>query len=191
MQDTFFKIRQIASLVVFLIVLSFIGMITGNTIMVFAYFGFFLLMSGVVYLSLSLKQRHSEVVYKENKILRYILAAIFGIFAIILPYLIARYSSVISLPEEITQNMVIASMLGFSILFIALLVASLLLINNRDGNIGLRILGFIIFLVMAAFPGLVMSRVDQSPMGIGSVYYVALAVLILAYNSLMLFQAKE
>jgi hypothetical protein len=36
--------------------------------------------------------------------------------------------------------------------------------------------------VAAAIPGLLMSRVDSTTTGIGSVYYVAMAVLILAYN---------
>jgi hypothetical protein len=54
-----------------------------------------------------------------------------------------------------------------------------------------RVIGYVLFVIAAIIPGLMMSRVDSTPMGIGSVYYVAMAVLILAYNAMGLFCNQE
>lgn len=191
MYDTIFKIKQIASLVVFIFVMSLIGMITGRPIMMLAYAGFFLLMGVVVYLTLRKKQRHFEVVQSQNKNFRMILAAALMLLAIISPMLIALRSSVINLPAEMTASTVIMLMLGITILFIALVLATVFLINRNNSTLKHRVIAYVMFVIAAIIPGLLMSRVDSTPMGIGSVYYVALAVLILAYNAMGLFCNQE
>lgn len=191
MQDTIFKIKQIASLVVFIFAMSLMGMITGRPIMMLAYAGFFLLMGVVVYLTLRKSQRHFEVIQTQSKTLRLILSAVLMILAIISPMLIALRSSVINLPTEMTVSTVIMLMLGFTILFIALALASVFLINRKNSTLMHRVIGYVLFVIAAIIPGLMMSRVDSTPMGIGSVYYVAMAVLILAYNAMGLFCNQE
>lgn len=191
MQDTFFKIRQIAALVVFIVVLSLMGMITGKPLMTLAYAGFFLLMSAVVFFTLRKKQRHFEVVHKDNRLFRKILAVILGLAGLITPLLVAQYSSVIALPAEMSGTMVVLLMLGLGILFGVLIGLTLFFINREKGSLGTTILGFVIFLIMALIPGLLMSRVDISPMAIGSVYYVVMAELVLVYNAFVLFGSKE
>jgi hypothetical protein len=46
------------------------------------------------------------------------------------------------------------------------------------------VIGFGLFVIAAIIPGALMVNVDSTTMGIGSVYYVAMAVLILAYNAM-------
>lgn len=191
MQDTFFKIRQIVAWVVFIVVLSLMGMITGNPLMTLAYAGFFVLMSAVVLYMLRKRQRHFEVVYKDNRLFRKILAGILAFAGILTPLFIAKYTSVITLPAGTSEMMVVLLMLGLGILFAVLIALTLYLINRGKGGVGTTILGFGVFLIMALIPGLLMSRVDISPMAIGSVYYVAMAELVLIYNALMLFGATE
>lgn len=191
MQDTFFKIRQIVAWVVFVVVLSLMGMITGNPLMTLAYAGFFVLMSAVVLFMLRKRQRHFEVAHKDNSLVRKILAGILGLAGIITPLLVAKYSSVISLPETMSEATMVLLMLGLGILFGVLIGLTLFFINREKGSVGTTILGFIIFLIMAIIPGLLMSRVDISPMAIGSVYYVVMAELVLIYNSIVLFTATE
>ena len=111
MKDTFFKIKQIASLVIFIAVLSVMGMITGRPVMMLAYAGVFLLMSLIIYLILKNRQRHFEVISKPNTILKTVVAAILMLLAIITPVLIALRSSVINLPESMTAGAVVGIML--------------------------------------------------------------------------------
>jgi len=191
MNDTIFKIKQIASLVVFIFVMSLMGMITGRPVMILAYAGFFLLMGVVVYLTLRKRQRHFEVVQTRSKTFRMVLAAVLMILAIISPMLITLRSNVINLPEEMAISSVVLVMLGISILFIALVLATVFLINRKNSTITHRIIGFVLFGIASIIPGLLISRVDSTPMGIGSVYYVAMAVLILAYNAMGLFCNQE
>ncbi len=183
MKDTFFKIKQIAGLVVFIAILSVMGMVTGKPIMMLAYAGFFLLMSLIVYLTLRNNQRHFEVVAKTPKILMTIIAAVFMLLAIVAPMLIALRSNVINLPVSMTTAAVVGVMLGVTVVFIALVLLAIYLINVKGHSIQNRAIGYISFIIAAMLPGLLMSRVDSTTMGIGSVYYVAMAVLILAYNA--------
>jgi hypothetical protein len=167
------------------------GMITGRPIMMLAYAAFFLAMSVVIYLTLRKKQRHFEVVQSQNRTIRVILAAVLMILAIIAPMLIALRSSVINLPAEMTVSTVVMLMLGLSILFIILSLLPVYLINRKDSTVMHRTIGYVVFIIAAMIPGLLMSRVDSTPMGIGSVYYVAMAVLILAYNAMGLYFNQE
>jgi len=191
MYDTIFKIKQIASLVIFIFVLSLMGMITGRPIMILAYAGFFLLMGVVVYLTLRKRQRHFEVVQSQSKTFRMVLAAVLMLLAIISPLMIALRSSVINLPDEMMMSSVILLMLGSSILFIALVLATVYFVNRKSSTSMQRILGYALFVIAALIPGILISRVDNTPMGIGSVYYVAMAVLILAYNAMGLYCNQE
>jgi len=82
-------------------------------------------------------------------------------------------------------------MLGLSVLFIAMVLATVVLINRKGNTFANRAIGYIVFIVASMIPGLLTSQVDSTTMGIGSVYYVAMAVLILAYNAFGLFFNQE
>lgn len=193
MSDKLHKAGQIISVIVFIAVLSVMGMITGRPIMMLAYGGFFLLMSLIIYLSLNrqTKVRHETSSDNKSFIFRKVLSAILMIVAIIAPLIIALRSEVISLPADISQGKVVGIMLSITILFIVLVLLSIFMINDRGSSFVNRFIGYVIFIIAAAFPGLLMSTVDRTTMGIGSVYYVAMAVLILAYNARSLYCVKE
>lgn len=191
MHDTLFKIKQIAGLVFFIAILSTMGMITGRPVMMLAYAVFFLVMSLVVYLTLRNNQRHFEVTRSSNTIFRKVLAAVLMLLAIVAPLFIALRSNVINLPDEMSIGLVVPMMLGLSVLFIAMVLATVVLINRKGNTFANRAIGYIVFIVASMIPGLLTSKVDSTTMGIGSVYYVAMAVLILAYNAFGLFFNQE
>ncbi len=191
MHDTLFKIKQIAGLVFFIAILSTMGMITGRPVMMLAYAVFFLVMSLVVYLTLRNNQRHFEVTRSSNTIFRKVLAAVLMLLAIVAPLFIALRSNVINLPDEMSIGLVVPMMLGLSVLFIAMVLATVVLINRKGNTFANRAIGYIVFIVASMIPGLLTSQVDSTTMGIGSVYYVAMAVLILAYNAFGLFFNQE
>jgi len=191
MSNNLYKIKQIVGLIIFIAVLSAMGMITGRPVMMLAYAGFFLAMSAIIYLTLKNHQRHFEVVNKSNKTAKSILAAILMIIAIILPMIIALRSSIINLPHSLTMGSVVGLMLGLTIVFIALVLLALYMINSKGHDLKNRIIGYLSFALAAVIPGALMQSVDRTTMGIGSVYYVAMAVLILVYNSRSLFCSQE
>jgi len=191
MHDTLFKIKQIAGLVFFIAILSTMGMITGRPVMMLAYAVFFLVMSLVVYLTLRNNQRHFEVTRSSNTIFRKVLAAVLMLLAIVTPLFIALRSNVINLPDEMSIGLVVPMMLGLSVLFIAMVLATVVLINRKGNTFANRAIGYIVFIVASMIPGLLTSQVDSTTMGIGSVYYVTMAVLILAYNAFGLFFNQE
>ena len=191
MKDSLFKIKQIAGLVIFIIVLSFMGMITGRPVMMIAYAGFFLLVSFVIYMMLRKKQRHFETTQGSSRLFKLVLSAVLMVLALIIPTLIALRSNVINLPVDLALGAAIGWMAGVTIVFTALVLAAVYMINYAGNSMVNRIVGFALFVLAAIIPGALMVNVDSTTMGIGSVYNVAMAVLILAYNAMGLFLHKD
>ena len=182
MSDTMFKIRQIVTLVVFIGVLSLMGMITQQPLMILAYAAFFLAVVAVMYFMLLKRQRHFETAKESSPLIRKVAGYVMLALALILPVLIAIRTSIINLPESLSLGVAIGSVLGVSIAFIATMLGAVYLINFKGNETGKRVIGYILFIISAAIPGLLMSRIDSTVTGIGSVYYVAMAVLILAFS---------
>lgn len=183
MSDTLFKVKQIISLVIFLGALSLMGMITGRPVMIAAYAAVFCAVAVLMFFVIKKRQRHFEVTKTDNTLLYRIIGIVLGLLALALPVLIALRSSIIKLPADLTAGSAIGIMLGVSVAFIALMVIAVHLINRKGHDLVMRIIGFALIIIAAALPGILMSQVDRTTSGIGSVYYVAMAVLILAYNS--------
>ncbi len=191
MSDTMFKIKQIVSLIIFIGALSLMGMITQQPIMILAYGVFFLAVVAVMYFLIRKRQRHFEVSKDSSPLFRRIVGIVFMALALVLPALIAVRSSVINLPASLSLGAALASVLGVTVLFIALILAAVYFINFKGTELTKRIIGYVLFILGAAVPGILMSRIDGTTTGIGSVYYVALAVLILAYNGFGFIVNKE
>ena len=62
MSDLGYKIKQILSLIVFVAVLSLLGMISGRPIMILAYGVFFLVVVAIMFYLTNKRQRHFEKV---------------------------------------------------------------------------------------------------------------------------------
>ena len=182
MSDTLFKIKQIASLIVFIGILSLMGMMTGQPLMILAYAGFFLAVVAVMFMLMRKRQRHFEISKSSSTLLPKIVGGVLIALALVAPILIAVRSNVINLPAEMSLGAAIGIVGGVTIVFIALMLAAVYMINVRGKELSQRIIGYVVFIIAAALPGILMSRVDSTTTGIGSVYYVAMAVLILAYN---------
>lgn len=182
MSDTLFKIRQIISLIVFIGALSLMGMITKQPLMILVYAAFFMAVMAIMYFSMRKRQRHSELVQSGNPIYRKVTGVVLILLALVAPLIIALRTNVINLPVDLSLGAAIGIVGGITVLFIALVLLAVYMVNNKGFELSKRIIGYVAFIVAAAIPGLLMSRVDSTTTGIGSVYYVAMAVLILAYN---------
>lgn len=191
MSDTMFKIKQILSLVVFIGALSLMGMITNQPVMILVYGVFFLAVVAVMYFLIRKRQRHFEISKDPSPLFRRIVGIVFLALALVIPALITVRSSVINLPESFSLGAALGSVLGVTVVFIALILIAVYLINFKGNELSKRIIGYVLFILGAAVPGILMSRIDSTTTGIGSVYYVALAVLILAYNGFGFIVNKE
>ncbi|MDD4310017.1 MAG: hypothetical protein PHO32_06515 [Candidatus Cloacimonetes bacterium] len=182
MSDTLFKVKQIASLIVFIGVLSLMGMMTNQPIMVLAYAGFFMAVVAVMLILMRKRQRHTEIAANTSTLFPKIVGGVLMAVALITPLLIALRTNVINLPVDMSLGAAIGIVGGTTLLFIALMLGAVYFINMKGIVLSNRIIGYALFVIGAALPGILMSRVDGTTSGIGSVYYVAMAVLILAYN---------
>ncbi len=182
MSDTLFKIKQIVSLVLFIAIISLMGMITSRPIMILAYAGFFIVVIAIMYYMMLKRQRHFELVQSSSKLTNRIIGGVLVALALAAPSLVAFRTSVIKLPAELSFGAAFGMVAGVSVLFLALVFGAIYFINKAGKDLPKRIIGYVLFVIAAIIPGVLMSRVDSSTSGIGSVYYVAMAVLILAFN---------
>ncbi|HNX38401.1 MAG TPA: hypothetical protein PL124_04640 [Candidatus Cloacimonadota bacterium] len=190
MNDTWFKVKQIGALVLFVIIASMLGLITKNPMMMIGYGVFFILVTIGVLLMIRNRQRHFEFTNRSNRTLMLVLAGLMGLLALVLPLILAKTSSIISLPEG-AGNTGYVAVAGLNILFLALNLGGLFLINFKGDSLVMRIVGFLCILIAAIIPGAVVSGYDRTSVGIGSVYYIALIVLVLAYNSFNLLYKRD
>jgi hypothetical protein len=181
MQNTWFNIRQIVFLVLFLLAFSAMGMVTGNPLMVLVYGVFLAAVSGIMYLVIRKQQSHNELRPPASKLPMLITGFAFMVIAIAIPVLVIMFSNMIPLPSDATM-VTYAIVLALTIVFIALMSGAIYLINILGTDKVKRMLGFALVFLAALIPGIVMSRVDMTASSIGTVYYVALAVLIFTYS---------
>jgi len=190
MKDKLFNLRQILLTVIFIAALSLMGMITGEKYMVAVYGAAIIVVSGIILLFVKRGQRHSEVSEQKNRITRIVAGIVLCVLALITPLFLVLKSNVINVGDEITAMMIVITLIA-TILFIGLFALAVYLINNKGEGFAMRALGYLIVIVTSLIPGILMSRFDKNTSTIGSIYYVALAVLIMSYNGINLLKPKE
>lgn len=136
MSDTLFKIKQIASLVLFVAVLSLMGMITSRPIMIIAYAVFFMAVIGIMFVMMRKKQRHFELVQSSSKLFNKIVGIVLLALALVTPTLIAFRTNVINLPSELSVFAALGIVGGVTLLFLALILAAFYLISMKGHEIG-------------------------------------------------------
>ncbi|HPV64881.1 MAG TPA: hypothetical protein PK515_05850 [Candidatus Cloacimonas sp.] len=191
MSDLGYKIKQILSLIVFVAVLSLLGMISGRPIMILAYGVFFLVVVAIMFYLTNKRQRHFEKVKESSPVFKKVFGIILVLLSLITPMVIIFKTNLVNLPESLPIGTAIAIVGAVSIVSIALTLAAVYFINMRGKQVSNRVIGYILYVIAAMIPGLLMSRIEKTTIGIGSVYYVALIVLILAYSGFGLITNRE
>lgn len=190
MQDKLFNIKKVLAMLVFIAVFSLMGLSTGKPIMVLAYAVFFMLVSFVVILTLKKKQRHFEVSEKTNPIIKKIGGIVLLALAITSPLYVFSTSNLLNTGKEV-DAMFLSIVFGISIVFLGLLFVAIKLINKMNATTMHRALGYILIIIASILPGAIVAGIDRSTTGIGSTYYVALAVVIFAWNGFGLISNQE
>lgn len=189
MPDTWFNVKKIISFIVFIVVFSLMGLATGRPVMILAYAAFFIAVAFILLMLMRKRQRHSELTDTVSPMVHKIIGGVLLLLAVVLPALIITRSNLVNLP--VLNTVIVLLILGITILFIALMILAAYLINEKGDNVVMSIAGYLLIIVVSAVPGLIMSGIDRTTTGIGSVYYVALAVLIIAWNGYGLAFSKD
>lgn len=181
MNETLFKVKQVGAFILFILITSLLGMVTGKPIMMVVYGVFFAVVSIVILLIAKRNQRHFEIKEKQSNTVPMVFGIVLGVLALLLPLLSIQFSSLIPLGETNVMTLLIAT--GLNILFLAMMMGSAYLMNKEPEEKAKQVMGYIGIILASIIPGLTMVFIDRSTVGIGSAYYIALAVLILAVNS--------
>ncbi len=182
MNETLFKIRQIAAVVLFVLISSLVGLITGKPIMMVAYGAFFAVIAVIVLMLARKNQRHFEIKTTNNGLIFRSLGIVLALLALAIPALIISTSGLVPLKGNLNATQVMVAE-GLNVVFLVLMIGSIYIMNKKPDSKQIQIAGYVGMILASVVPGLTMVFIDRSTSGIGSAYYVALIVLVLAVNS--------
>ena len=183
MKETLNLVGKVLGWIALFVAFASLGFATDNPkVGVPAYLVFFLVVFGVVYLILSKKKDDvDEAVSEDTKALIHkVIGAILVLVAIIVPDIIlGSYKFPFGIYAMIS---------GISLVLVLLGAFTVKLINsNFDKNIGMVVLGYLIFIILSAVPAFVMLKYDSSYNALGLAYWSAVSLTIFAWWGLSLF----
>jgi len=186
MKEVLAKIKNVATWVILIALLSCIGIATENPkVMIPAYAVFFALVFAGFYLYVKSSRRRT---LKSSKTQQFIAKAI-GYTLVLLALLVPVYvlGNVQFRGYESTKigfGAYAIAIIG-TIVELALAIFAIRLINlNREKNKGLFFIGYLLILVAACVPGLVMLQFDSSTNALGTAYFAAVTISILTWLGL-------
>ena len=185
MKKTLGTIAKILGWLILFIALGSLGFATDNwKVGVPAYFVFFLLVFGAVYLFLSNHKRSEGTNPAKLQLFYKIIGVLLIIFATIVPDLLFK-----SVGFSLQVYLMVV---GASALLIALGGFTVKMINSglSKGNIGLTIVGYLAIIILSAIPALIMINYDSSYNALGMAYWSAISIAILAWWGISLFTKK-
>ena len=185
MKETLNLVAKVVGWIALFAAFASLGFATDNPkVGVPAYLVFFLVVFGVVYLILSKKKDDVDEAVSENTkvVVHKVIGVVLTLFAIIVPDIVlGSYKFPVGIYAMIS---------GISLVLIVLGSLTVKLINsNFDKNVGMVILGYIIFIILSAVPALAMLRYDSSYNALGLAYWSAVALTIFAWWGLSLFSS--
>ncbi len=170
-------VLQIIGVVLFVAIVSILGLLRHG---ILGYIVMFILLSAllaVIYFAIKNRQRHFELT-ASNPGIKKLLGVILGVLAIGLPLLVVITSKIYTpaaLPIIITLVAVLV--------FIALIVLALILVN-RKGDTGSKVLGYVLLIIAAVLPGIMVLFATRDSSAFAMTYLAALVAAVLAYFAL-------
>ncbi len=190
MQDKWFSIKQIISVVIFIGVLSIAGLVSGKVWMMPIFALFFTLVAGLIIHISKGKQRHFEVIKPSNRTAHLVFGAILSVAALIIPVLVVWRTSLIPVPGSLSVGL-LALTFVFTIVFLALLFVAVYFLEYKKTEMLHKVLAYVLIVLASALPGIIVSSYDRTTNGIGSSYYVAMIIVFLAWNGLHLVYKRD
>jgi len=185
MTNTIKTIGQIAGWLGLWAVFSSVGFATDNPqLMVPAYAIFFLLVFGLVLIYV---KSHKQVLVTDSKS-AVMIKKISGVFLVGLSFYMPTW---FVKGAHFTSGIYIL-ITALTIVAVAISVGAIMLINkNRQKNIALEIVGYLILVLVSTLPAIAMVQYDNSYSALGTAYYAALAVAIFSWWGISLFTAQK
>jgi len=185
-KKTLGMIARIFGWLALFVVLGSLGFATDNPkVGVPAYFVFFLLVFGGVYLYI-MNHKKTEETRNQRKIqlMHKVIGILLVLIAVITPDLLFK-----SAGFNAQLYLLVA---GISALLIVLGAFTVKLINSglSQGNIGLTIVGYLVIIILSAIPAIIMINYDSSYNALGMAYWSAISIAILAWWGISLFTKK-
>ena len=175
------KITQLIALGVFIAALSLLGWLHG-VVGYLVWIVFIGMICAVIYLLIRNRQHHSELLSASpgrQKIGTIILAAL----AILVPILMTYFGGFLSPTGSKTTSSLIFAILAV-LVFLAIVCLAILLINRWGGKPSNRLLGYLLFIIAAVLPGIVVLLVNSDTLSFTGIYVASLIGMILAYFTL-------
>jgi hypothetical protein len=191
MKDKLFIIGKILGLLFFLAIFSFLGIASGNPVMIVAYAGFFIVVMGVIFFFVKRNQRHFEIISQANPLIGKIIGVALMLIAIASPIIAISSMQIFDIGTTAIGFGTIAIVLALTLALIAGCMFAVNLINKINSSKIHKMLGYLIVIVASAVPALMVMQHDHTTTGIGSVYYLALMVAVLFWWGFSLYQNKE
>lgn len=185
MKKTLGIIAKIFGWVALFVALGSLGFATDNPkVGVPAYFVFFLLVFGAVYLYIMHHKKSEETSPEKVQLIYKTIGALLVIIAVITPDFLFR-----SAGFTFQLYLLVA---GVSAILIILGAFTVKLINSglNKSNIGLTILGYLLIIILSAIPAIIMVNYDSSYNALGMAYWSAISIAILAWWGISLFSKK-
>lgn len=170
---------QVIAVVLFVAVASILGFMRHGILGYVVMFAVLTIILGLIYLSIKNRQHHFELT-ASNPLLNKVLSVVMGILAIGLPVLIVLTGKLFKIEPATVVITIIASLV-----FIALIVLALILINRRGGG-GPTLIGYILVILAAVLPGIMVLMATNDSSAFAKTYLAALVAAVLAYFSLNL-----
>lgn len=191
MKNTLFILGKIISLLVFILAFSLMGFASGKPIMILAYAGFFAVVMFFIFLFVRKNQRHFEIISQRNKTIAKIIGIVMILLALAIPALAITNMQLFELGLDHLTISLIALVVGITAALIAGVVFGVWMINKKDSGLLHKVIGYAVIVIASAVPALLVIPHDRTNTGIGSVYYVAILVAVLAWWGFSLFLDKE
>lgn len=181
-------ITQIVGLILFMAVLASLGLIhgiVGYLVWLLAIAAIFLLIYLIV------KNRKKPGLATEGSpLLKKLLGIVLAILAILLPFLMVKGGGVVGLPAG-NQAMDWVLIILAIIVFAGLTVLANTLVNRKNSTGSNQVLGYVLMVIAALIPGVLIMIADKNSNGYAQGYFAALVAMVLAYFSRSLIVPKS
>jgi hypothetical protein len=191
LKKSLFNLGRIIGALIFIMVLSLSGIVSGKPIMILAYAGFFLLVMFAIFLFVRKNQRHFEIISQRNKLMSKIIGTLMVLIAIAIPALAITNMQLFELGSATIGLKVILAVVALTITLLISGVVGVYLINRSGSKLWHKILGYLIIIGASSVPALMVIPYDRTTTGIGSVYFVVIMVAILSWWGLSLYLYKD
>lgn len=184
--STAMVVFQILGLILFIAALSLMGLLHG----VVGYLIWLLVITAIfalVFMFVRKQQNHSETM-EASPLLKKVFGLVLAILSIILPYLIIKNGQIMDTAANPATQSIIAILA--ILVFIVLALLAYTLIRKANGQHSKKLLGFILLILAAVLPGIMVMLTDPTKTGFAQAYFAALMAMVLSVIAIERFKTN-